>query len=430
MQKEALFWIWLAEALKVKSRYLRYLFTVYESAYDIFCADEEEISRIPDLPERLIGSLCNKDLGEAAGILDSCEKKDIRVLGFESPAYPMFLKDIEAPPAVLYCRGKPCDWNGRLCIGMVGTRNMSPYGLRTAYRTAYELASAGAIVVSGMASGVDGVSAAAAIAAGGETVAVLGCGVDVLYPRHHGILMEEICRHGTLLSEYPPGTEPRSYHFPVRNRIISGMSQGTFVVEASSKSGSLITAKDAILQGRDVYAAPSNVGSRGAEGTNGLLRDGAHLMLTTADLVEPYLYAYSNLDTAAMVAAQEHSRPDMAYLDRMGVIELTSSPAPQEPAPTVKVRGAQRAKRQERAEKKTEPPLPIKEERTAEQASPAPALSPLQTAVLTAMPCDRPVSLDALSACGYPMGEVLAALTMLELMGLVQKLPGGLYLRA
>ncbi len=422
MKHNPLFAVWLAEAIKVKSRYLRSLFNLYETAYEIFCADEDEICRIPDLPQRLRDSLCNKSLDAASRIMETCEQKAIRIIAFEDEDYPRFLRDIQTPPAILYCCGKQVDWNRRLCVGIVGTRNMSPYGLRTAYRTGYELAAAGAIVVSGMAAGVDGVSAAACIAGGGETVAVLGCGVDVVYPRHHANLMEEIKRQGILISEYPPGTTPQSYHFPTRNRIISGISQATLVVEASGKSGSLITAKEAILQGRDVYAVPSNVGSQGAAGTNGLLRDGAHLMLSTEDLVEPYLYAFESLRLDRLKAARDHSQADMAYLDRLGVIELTPAVTQKEP-PTRPV--ASNGRKAEKLPPATDP-ASIKKE-----SSPPPAeLSPVQAAVLDIMPSDRPISLDGISAAGYPYGEILSALTMLELMGLVEKLPGGLYIKA
>ena len=384
--------------------------------------------------------LLNRDLARASQILDDCERLGIGILTFEDDEYPNALRDIKDPPVLLYYRGELPDFNRQLCIGMVGTRRMSAYGLRNAYRIAYELASVNALVISGMAAGIDGVCAAAALAAKGKTVAVLGCGIDVAYPTHHRRLMEEIAQNGVLLSEYPPTTKPNHYHFPVRNRIISGISQGTVVVEASIRSGSLITAKDAVTQGRDVFALPANVDSNGAEGTNRLLRDGARLVLNTADILEPYSYVYpETLRTEALPEAKKSSVADLHYLDRLGVIELTTRSLSRSKVDETKVVTPPQGENASPAKKQPakRPSKPKKQEEPLEQitinTTPDALLSsldPIQLAVLQAIPDDRAVTADSLGGLGYPYGDVIAALTMLEIMGLVQKLPGALYTKA
>ncbi|MBQ7336348.1 MAG: DNA-processing protein DprA [Clostridia bacterium] len=441
---DLLFWLWLAEALGPACRCFRQLIHLYDNPYDLFHADESELERIPELTERVRLALSDKNLTKASAIMDNCEKLGIGILTYGDEAYPRALREIKTPPVLLYYSGELPDLNRQLCIGMVGTRKMSAYGLRTAYKIGYELSAANVLVVSGMATGIDGVSAAAAMAGKGKTVAVFGCGVDVVYPKHHAKLMDEIRRNGVLLSEYPPGTRPNSYHFPVRNRIISGISQGTVVVEAGIGSGSLITAKEAILQGRPVFALPANVGSAGAEGTNGLLRDGALLALGCEDILKPYQYLYAEtLALERLRDAAKHSGADLAYLSELGVIEWSGNPASVQTAhlrAVVPPETPKKPKRIPQRKKVSTPPEPTaettpKEETARENKRATPdevlsSLSPVQLAVLQAIPDDRAISADSLNALGYPYGDTIAALTMLEIMGLIQKLPGALYTKA
>ena len=442
LQKDALFWIWLAETLGPKSRDFKQLISMYDNPYDLYHADEGEIENIPEITQRTKEALLERDLAKASRILDDCERREVGILTFGDEEYPNSLREIKEPPVLLYYRGTLPDFNRQLCIGMVGTRRMSAYGLQNAYRIAYELASVNALVISGMAAGIDGVCAAAALAAKGQTVAVLGCGVDVVYPTHHRALMERICQNGVLLSEYPPTTKPNYYHFPVRNRIISGISQGTVVVEASIRSGSLITAKDAVTQGRDVFALPANVDSDGAEGTNRLLRDGARLVLDTTDILTPYSYVYTEtLRTEALSKAKQASKADLHYLDSLGVIELTTkrvlkndgeqgaaSSAAREASPAKKQTTKQPTKRPSKKKPQEEPLEQITINTTPDAL--ISSLDPIQLAVLQAMPDDRAVTADSLGGLGYPYGDVIAALTVLEIMGLVQKLPGAFYTKA
>ena len=446
--KDTLYWIWLSEALGAGSSSFRRLISLYDTPFEIFRTEESELEQIPDLTERVKRALCDKNLQRATEILDQCEREGIGVLCYDEDTYPRALREIQKPPVLLYYRGSLPDFNRNLCVGIVGTRSMSAYGMRQAYKMSYELASAGALVVSGMAKGIDGVAAAAAIKAGGTTVAVLGCGVDVVYPTHHLNLSREIARTGVILSEYAPGARPNNYHFPMRNRIISGLSQATVVVEAGIGSGSLITAKDAILQGRDVFAIPANVGSKGADGTNGLLRDGARMATAARDVLAPYQYTYAeSLTLEKYEASKALESIDLSHLSELGVIELSSNESGQimqlnPTAPATKEKKAtQRRAVSTKSAKTVEPMTEPKEERkepksasfvpprSIPQATLA-TLTPAQKAILEAIPDDGTLSTDAIFALDHPHADLMAALTMLEIMGLVQKLPGSLYKKA
>ncbi len=208
-----------------------------------------------------------------------------RLLILPSSDYPIHLRRIHDPPPVVYVLG---DWptDERRMIAVVGSRRATPYGLATATRLSSELAAAGFVVISGLARGVDASAHQGALQGGGRTVAVLGCGVDVAYPPEMRGLKDKVREHGAVVSEFPLGAPPDPHHFPTRNRIISGLSLGVLVVEATAESGSLITAKLALEQGREVFAVPGNAGSPTSAGTNRLIKAGATLVETADDLLE------------------------------------------------------------------------------------------------------------------------------------------------
>jgi DNA processing protein len=206
-----------------------------------------------------------------------------RLVGLTDPEYPELLRELPDPPVVLFVRGAPLP--GPRAIAVVGSRRATRNGLEAARQLAAGLASAGVEVVSGFARGIDAAAHRAVLDAGGITHAVLGCGVDVLYPPEQKGLLAELLSHGTALSELPMGTTPQPFHFPVRNRLIAGLSRIVLVVEAAEKSGSLITARYAVDYGRDVAAVPGSILSPLAAGSNALLKDGAILVRTVADLL-------------------------------------------------------------------------------------------------------------------------------------------------
>ena len=218
-------------------------------------------------------------------VLQRIQSKGITILTWEDEAYPRRLKEIDQPPPVLYLRGSllPADeWT----VAIVGTRRITAYGRQVTEEIATTLSRSGVTIISGLARGVDSVAHKAALDAGGRTIAVLGSGVDVIYPSEHRALAERMLASGALLSDYAPGTAPDGVNFPPRNRIISGLSLAVIVVEAGQKSGALITAEFAVEQGRDVFAVPGNINSPQSVGCNALIQQGARPLLQPRDVLE------------------------------------------------------------------------------------------------------------------------------------------------
>ena len=315
---------------------------------------------------------------------------------------------IAEPPVVLYCRGNFPDGEKDFTVGVVGTRHADEYGAGVAYKLSFELAAAGAVIVSGMADGIDGIASAAALDAGGRTVAVLGCGIDIAYPRWHERLMREIEERGAVLSEYAPGTRPNGWNFPVRNRIISALSGALLVVEGGEQSGALITARYAVLQGKPVFAVPGDITNPRSAGTNRLLHGGAELALSAEDVLSSFRFLYHDaIREREMLEAQQYSALSPEKLKAHGVrLAFSERPAPKE-----------------------------KPHHTAPAAPPRPAvpserdlsvLTDEQKKVYLALP-DTPFALDTLTAKGFTPSAASASLTLLELYGLVAARPGGLY---
>ncbi len=236
----------------------------------------------PKLAERVTQMRASVDLDE---FVAQAETAGIRILTWLDDEYPLHLKEIEQPPPVLYLRGE-ITLEDSWAVAIVGTRAVTPYGRQITEELATVLAHNGVTVVSGLARGVDAVAHSAALKAGGRTLAVLGSGVDKLYPPENRALAEKIISQGAVLSDYAPGTPPESANFPPRNRIISGLSMAIVVVEAGDTSGALITSEFALEQGRDVFAVPGNVYAPQSKGTNRLIRNGAKALLDPRDVLE------------------------------------------------------------------------------------------------------------------------------------------------
>ena len=221
MSTDLMYWIWLSERLGPANRLLPGLLAQFGSVYDIYRADDEELMGFDFDGIEKRSALADKNLDSAYRTLDYCARKGILILTPDSPNYPNSLRVLQNPPSVLYCRGKLPDFEKRLCLSVVGTRKMTEYGKCAAYKIAYELSAAGVIVVSGMALGIDAMAACGALSASGQTVAVFGSGIDRIYPAKHRKLRDKILENGCTISEFPPDAEPKGYHFPIRNRIIS-----------------------------------------------------------------------------------------------------------------------------------------------------------------------------------------------------------------
>ncbi|MDO5783633.1 MAG: DNA-processing protein DprA [Eubacteriales bacterium] len=284
-----LYWIWLATRAGCGAAFGRQMIEYFGTPEAVWRALREEIAAVPSMTRMRQDALMDKDLTYPRRIIEDCEKQEISIVTLADPNYPALLRQINSPPLLLYVRGTLPDFRTRLAVSIVGTRKATKYGLHASRYFAGTLAQNDCIIVSGMALGIDGTANRAAIEAGGQTVAVLGCGVDVCYPWQHKQLMEDIIRHGAVISEYPPGTEPKGRHFPVRNRIITGLSRGTLVVEAPKKSGALISADLALEQGRDVFAVPADINRPNSAGCNNIIRKGcAELVQVPADILAYY----------------------------------------------------------------------------------------------------------------------------------------------
>ena len=286
--EELIYWIWLSLACTPGSQTFASLLGKFDTAKEIYEADDSSIAAVITSRSRDYEALTSKDLEQAQLVLDFCTSKNVGILTYSDERYPDSLRDIPTPPVLLYYRGVLPDFSKLFCISIVGTRRLTEYGKKNSFTIAYDLARAGATIVSGMAIGIDAVAHAGAIAAGKVTVAVIGSGIDVCYPKEHRPLAREIVKNGCVFTEYPPGTRPDGHNFPVRNRIISGLSKVTLVIEGKERSGALLTARHAKEQGRMVYALPGNVGNPNSEVCNLLLKNGARVCTCADDIVRDF----------------------------------------------------------------------------------------------------------------------------------------------
>ena len=282
---EQIYAIWLSETFGPGSRISCMLCEYYDSFEAIYKASPEELALIEGLSEKHIQKLCNKSLTRAGEIMAECEALNIDLLTIYDDKYPEYLKNIPDPPVLLYVKGTFPDMHNIPVIGIVGSRRPSNYGTKMAEKIAEGLGNRGFIIVSGMARGIDTCAHRGAIKSGALTVAVLGCGVDVLYPPENGGIKSLIEHNGAVISEFAPGTAPLPTHFPVRNRIVSGMSQSVLVVEGKASSGSTITANLAKDQGKEVFCLPGNVDNPLSLASHTLIREGARLVTSADDII-------------------------------------------------------------------------------------------------------------------------------------------------
>lgn len=283
---EHYYWIALRKSVGVGNVLCRNLLGRFETPEAVFHATAAELRQIEGMTQRALGAIQGFRPDPAIEReLERTEALGAHLVTLASRGYPEALRHIYDPPAFLYVKG--ClECRSDTAIAVVGSRSASDYGLKVTREITRDLARSGITVVSGMARGIDAAAHRAALDAGGQTVAVLGSGLDVPYPPENRRLFSDIAARGAVVSEYPPGTEPNRYNFPARNRIISGMCAGVLVVEASPRSGSLITARLALDQGREVFAVPGSVYSYKCRGTNALLRSGARMVERAADILE------------------------------------------------------------------------------------------------------------------------------------------------
>ena len=415
--RDVLSWTWLSVRLGAASPYLNPLLEHFAAAADVYAADHAALAAVEGLPESVRLRLLDKDIDRAERILEDCRRLGIGVMTYDDPRYPRLLKQIAKPPAVLYFVGKPIDFDRKLGVAVVGTRTMTEYGRDVTYRFSYDLASAGAVIVSGMALGVDGMAAAGSLDAQMPTAVVLGSGLDVVYPKMHTKLYKCILRDGFAVSEYPPGAEPDARNFPQRNRIISGLARCVLVTECPETSGALITAREALAEGKPLFAIPGAITMPGSAGTNELIKSGGAKMVTSPtdilDLFEPA--HFPELDACAVGAMNYNAaKAESTYAVSTKTSKVAwakvrrkkPEPAPDDSPDTV---------RESSAPKVTETFVPMSE---------------TEKKIYACIPEEGQVSVDLIAAgSGAPVPDVLTALLALTCKGVVRQLPGNFYTR-
>ena len=404
-----LHWIWLATRAGLGDRGRMLLLQRFADAEDVYFAETGEYARVEGLSPEAISSLQEKSLAEAEQILADCQRENIRILTWQDALYPKRLKNIADPPVVLYYKGTLPQVDALPCIAVVGTRGASAYGMSTAKRMGYQIAACGGITVSGVAFGIDAMAMRGALSAGAPVIGVLGCGADVVYPASNRALYADTQRQGCLLTEFPPGTPPIGWNFPRRNRIISGLSCGVLVVEAPEKSGALITARQAADQGRDVFVVPGNIDVPSCKGSNALLRDGAIAVSSGWDVISEYQDRFPGKITENRTGSRQTAYPD----------ELEEQPLQVAQTPKVPEKKHRKSIFGKKKEIDNTPSSPY-----IDADKPRPVLSADEETLLSFIGADGALVDDVISDAGLPAGQVLAMLTMLEVKGVVARLPG------
>ena len=383
----------------IGTKTVQFLIKILGSAEKVLNASSQELQKIEGLSSTARERLIQKRLGcPLERELELIHEFRCQIVTLYDAAYPPLLKEIDTPPLLLYVRGelKPED---AFSIALVGSRQAKDYGRRVSYQLSYQLAKRGLTVISGFAKGIDTCAHRGALEAGGRTIAVMGNGLSLIYPAGNSELVEKIIESGALISEFPMGMKPRSENFPRRNRIISGLTLGTVVVEASNRSGALITARLASEQGREVFAVPGEIFSELSTGTHKLIDNGAKLISTVDDLLEA-LPRHALHQISALTPTQESDRnieiPETPPIMK-GELDQTSSTALKTAA----------------TEKKNTTPV-----------VPPPDLTTDEKTVFNAIEVPSSHIDTIVRATQLPISQVSSVLLMLELKGAIQQLPG------
>ena len=319
---ELVYWIWLSQINGIGPVIARGLLNVFKNPQSIYKATKYELVNIQGIGSTTADIILNsRSLVKAEEVSNKCKKLNIGVLTYRDSVYPIDVKCDKKAPVILYYLGNVIE--DSMGIAIVGSRRCTEYGKRVTVEAGEFLAQNHIPIISGMAKGIDGYAHTACLKAGGYTLAILGSGVDICYPKEHKELMQRIIEKGAVISEYPPGTKPEAKHFPMRNRLISAWCKKLLVVEAGEKSGSLLTAAFAKEQNRQVFAAPNSIYSRESIGTNKLIEEGAKMYLNPSQLLLDHM-------SRPRVNNKKESRAligdDLSSLERNILTEIKDSP--------------------------------------------------------------------------------------------------------
>ncbi len=391
------YWIWLQTALGAGARTDEIL-AYFESPQELYNAGYCEWRLSGLFTSRKLELLQATKLSQSKEVIAECNRKGYGIITPDSNLFPERLRSLVDMPLVLYAVGDTSVLNLPVSIGIVGTRNASAYGIETAQKLSYQLASCGAVVVSGGALGIDSEAHAGAMLAKGQTIAYLGCGLSVNYLKENASLRRAIARHGAVVSEYQPFTSANRTTFPIRNRLISGTALGVVVIEAGVKSGSLITANRALEQGRDVFAVPGDIVRSSFDGTNHLIKHGAKPVFSADDVLCEYEYLYGEYISFENA---EKKLSEIPYTDYRNKTATTSQ-----------VEKREREESESRNVEKKELPADISE----------------ASMLIYSVMSGEPIHIDDIvRQTNLKMNAVLSSLTELELLGFVEAESGKNY---
>jgi len=399
------YWLWLTSRKGMDAPSALTVLDHFITPERAYYGDMEDYESLP-VRAQVKQGLLEKELDTAERILEQCEMLGLRIMTFQDADYPTRLKQLADPPALLYIRGRTFHFDEEAAIGVVGAREPSVYGRQCAERFGLELARGGALLVSGIAEGIDSCAIRGALKGGGPVVSVLAGGVDVPFPAQHRYLYEDVAAAGALISEYPPGTPHKGFHFRARNRILSGLSLGVLAVECRMQSGTMVTVNHAIEQNRDVFAVPGPIlGAPMSEGPNRLIRQGARLVTSAADILEEYWDRYPLKLSRSAPLTPEAAQARLEDLSR-GEEDVPATL--EEKTEKQKEVSAEKPPRRES--------IPVEDRRERFTDDEIAVLCALGTKLLSA---DELVELTQLSA-----RRVLSTLTMLQIGQAVEERPG------
>lgn len=405
------YWVWLSLVFGAGSSKLLQYLDAADTPQEVY--ENVQAGLYHDLPQSAQKAMMAHSIGEADSLVYFCRSHDIALLTIDSAEYPSILRNIGTPPVLLTAKGDLSLLENPLCLAVVGTRHPSPYTERVTQHIVGELSKRGFVIVSGFAKGVDGIAHTTALEYGGKTIAVLGCGINVNYPREHQVLRDRMISggNGLLLSEYMPGTQPFPANFPRRNRILSGLCHATAVMEAAERSGSLSTAQYANDQGRYLYCVPpADIFDPRYQGVASLLRDGAYPLLGYEDIMLSYYSRFPQYIT-------HQQEPDLRDSERLVYAENKPEPKPLPAAEPAKAASGSPMP----APAKTAPPEP------QEDAVSLPESEDGRAIVQYLRECGESYADDIAAALDMDLSTLLGELTMLELDGFVETLFGKHY---
>ncbi len=393
------YWIWLSEALEYGSMHFKTLLERYNNPQVIFRTPVKELEATYLLNPNEIKRLSWKSLDKSLKIIDLCKKSGITIIPYDDERYPATLKEIPNPPVCLYVKGTMPDFSKIPVVTIVGARKVSEYGRMVAWSLAGRLAAGGICILSGGALGVDCASHEGCMAVGGKTVAIIPCGLNYDYLKTNAFLRKMICDSGCLISELPPDEPLHKNAFQLRNRLMSGMSLGVVIVEAAEKSGTMITARHAVEQGRDVFVVTGRAGDKNYAGSNSLIRDGAKPVFSAEDIFLEYINNYPNI-----IDIEKAKKTNLNK-----IYSIFNSPKNIRTEDPKQVSTPETKESNKKIKKKIDETLP-------------------KTLQIVYNYVDKDIFLaDDLLSCGLPLDEILSALTQLEIYGYIKAIPGARY---